>query len=64
VGRKPHLSPAADIVYAARLRLVDGAPMAIEHHHIPAELVPALTAAEQETGDLYEHLRERQGPTP
>ncbi|MGW3987971.1 GntR family transcriptional regulator [Streptomyces sp. NPDC004830] len=59
VGRKLHLSPAAEIVYAARLRLVDGAPMAIEHLHIPADLVPALTARELETGDLYQHLRER-----
>ncbi|MFC7840417.1 GntR family transcriptional regulator [Streptomyces sp. NPDC057382] len=59
VGRKLHLSPAAEIVYAARLRLVDGAPMAIEHLHIPAQLVPALSARELETGDLYEHLRER-----
>jgi GntR family transcriptional regulator len=61
VGRKLHLSPAADIVYVARLRLVDGAPMAIEHLHIPAALVPALTAKELEAGDLYEHLRERHG---
>ncbi|CAL9337371.1 GntR family transcriptional regulator [Streptomyces sp. enrichment culture] len=61
VGRKLRLSPAAGIVYAARLRLVDGAPMAIEHLHIPAELVPRLTARELETGDLYEHLRERHG---
>ncbi|MFE6196079.1 GntR family transcriptional regulator [Streptomyces sp. NPDC057838] len=61
VGRKLRLSPAADVVYAARLRLVDGAPMAIEHLHIPAALVPALTARELETGDLYEHLRERHG---
>lgn len=59
VGRKLSLSPAADIVYAARLRLVDGAPMAIEHLHIRADLVPALTAQELEAGDLYEHLRER-----
>src|SRR4051812_34738126 len=59
VGRKLHLSPAADIVYAARLRLVDGAPMAIEHLHIRADLVPALSARELEAGDLYEHLRER-----
>ncbi|MEG8277198.1 GntR family transcriptional regulator [Streptomyces sp. AHA2] len=59
VGRKLHLSPAAEIVYAARLRLVDGVPMAIEHLHIPAQLVPALSAGELETGDLYEHLRER-----
>lgn len=61
VGRRLHLSPAADIVYVARLRLVDGAPMAIEHLHIPAVLVPALTAQELEAGDLYEHLHDRHG---
>ncbi|MFF4550139.1 GntR family transcriptional regulator [Streptomyces sp. NPDC001435] len=61
VGRKLHVSPAADIVYVARLRLVDSAPMAIEHLHIPAALVPALTAEELEAGDLYEHLRDRHG---
>ncbi|EGX54932.1 GntR family transcriptional regulator [Streptomyces zinciresistens K42] len=61
VGRKLHLSPAADIVYVARLRLVDGVPMAIEHLHIPAVLVPALTARELEAGDLYEHLHDRHG---
>ncbi|MBN0048557.1 GntR family transcriptional regulator [Streptomyces actuosus] len=61
VGRKLHLSPAADIIYAARLRLVDGAPMAIEHLHIRADLAPALTAQELETGDLYDHLRDRHG---
>ncbi|MDG4857954.1 GntR family transcriptional regulator [Streptomyces sp. T-3] len=58
VGRKLRLSPAAEIVYVARLRLVDGVPMAIEHLHIPAALVPGLTAQELESGDLYEHLRE------
>lgn len=58
VGRKLRLSPAADIVYVARLRLVDGAPIAIEHLHIPAELVPGLSSQELEAGDLYEHLRE------
>ncbi|WP_020124662.1 GntR family transcriptional regulator [Streptomyces canus] len=57
VGRKLRISPAAEIVYVARLRLVDGAPMAIEHLHIKAELVPALSAEELEAGDLYEHLR-------
>jgi GntR family transcriptional regulator len=59
VGRKLHLSPAADILYVARLRLVDSAPMAIEHLHIRADLAPALTARELESGDLYEHLRVR-----
>lgn len=61
VGRKLRLSPAAQIVYVARLRLVDAAPMAIEHLHIPADLVPGLTARELEQGDLYEHLSIRHG---
>ncbi|RFU82676.1 GntR family transcriptional regulator [Streptomyces triticagri] len=58
VGRKLRLSPAAEVVYVARLRLVDGAPTAIEHLHIPAAIVPGLSADELERGDLYEHLRE------
>ncbi|MET8684626.1 GntR family transcriptional regulator [Streptomyces sp. NPDC004732] len=58
VGRKLRLSPAAEIVYVARLRLVDGTPMAIEHLHIRADLVPGLSDRELESGDLYEHLRE------
>ncbi|MET7451382.1 GntR family transcriptional regulator [Streptomyces sp. NPDC005574] len=59
VGRKLRISPAARIRYVARLRLVDGSPMAIEYLHVPAELVPDLTSDEMESGDLYEHLRER-----
>ncbi|MEU0575982.1 GntR family transcriptional regulator [Streptomyces griseoincarnatus] len=61
VGRRLRVSPAAEVRYAARLRLVDGAPMAIEHLHLPAALVPGLTAAELEQGDLYEHFRDRHG---
>ncbi|MFJ9575130.1 GntR family transcriptional regulator [Streptomyces sp. NPDC101191] len=61
VGRKLRVSPAAEIRYVARLRLVDGSPMAIEHLHVPADLVPDLTSEELEQGDLYEHLRDRHG---
>ncbi|MEV6260871.1 GntR family transcriptional regulator [Streptomyces sp. NPDC051784] len=61
VGRKLRMSPAEEIVYVARLRLVDGAPMAIEHLHIRAALVPGLSAQELENGDLYEHLRHAHG---
>ncbi|MFD7808425.1 GntR family transcriptional regulator [Streptomyces cellulosae] len=61
VGRRLRMSPAAEIRYAARLRLVDGAPMAIDHLHLPAALVPGLTEAELEQGDLYEHFRDRRG---
>ncbi|MFD9026397.1 GntR family transcriptional regulator [Streptomyces parvulus] len=59
VGRKLRMSPAARIHYVARLRLVDGAPMAIEYLHVPADLVADLTSEELEQGDLYAHLAER-----
>lgn len=59
VGRKLRMSPAARIHYVARLRLVDGSPMAIEYLHVPADLVSDLTSEELEQGDLYEHLGER-----
>jgi GntR family transcriptional regulator len=58
IGRKLRISPAAGVVYIARLRLVDGTPIAIEHLHIPADLVPSLSPQELEAGDLYDHLRE------
>ncbi|MFD3679681.1 GntR family transcriptional regulator [Streptomyces sp. NPDC058613] len=61
IGRRLRISPGAELLYIARLRLVDGAPMAIEHLHIPADLIPALTPAELEAGDLYEHLRDHHG---
>lgn len=57
IGRKLNLSPGAEIVYVARLCLVDGSPIAIEHLHLPASRVSDLTAHELESGDLYEHLR-------
>ncbi|MFG3102172.1 GntR family transcriptional regulator [Streptomyces sp. NPDC048182] len=59
VGRKLRISPAARIHYVARLRLVDGSPMAIEYLHVPTELVADLTSTELEQGDLYEHLNAR-----
>lgn len=61
VGRRLHISPAAEIVHIARLRLVDGEPMAIEYLHVPAALVPGLRAADMESGDFYDLLRDRHG---
>ncbi|MFJ8039724.1 GntR family transcriptional regulator [Kitasatospora sp. NPDC096147] len=61
VGRKLRLPPMAGIVYIARLRLVDGEPMAIEQLHVPAALVPGLAPADMESGDFYELLRGRYG---
>jgi len=61
VGRKLHMSPASDVVYIARLRLVDGEPMAIEYLYVPAAFVPGLLPADMESGDFYDVLRDRHG---
>ncbi|NUS10397.1 MAG: GntR family transcriptional regulator [Streptomyces sp.] len=61
VGRRLHISPAAEITYIARLRLVDGEPMAIEYLHVPAAIVPGLSPGDMESGDFYDFLRERHG---
>ncbi|MFJ9407724.1 GntR family transcriptional regulator [Streptomyces sp. NPDC101393] len=61
IGRKLRISPADRIHSASRLRLVDGAPVAIEHLHLPAPLLPDLTARELSEGHLHAHLRERHG---
>ncbi len=58
VGRRLHISPAAEIHYIARLRLVDGEPMAVEHLHVPAAIAPELTLHDMESGDFYDRLRE------
>lgn len=58
VGRRLRLSPAAEIHYIARLRLVDGEPMALEYLHVPAAVAPGLTVDDMESGDFYERLRE------
>ncbi|MFD3535667.1 GntR family transcriptional regulator [Streptomyces sp. NPDC058664] len=60
IGRKLTISPAAELVQVTRLRRVDGAPIALEHLYVPAELVPGLTAADME-GGFYAHLREKRG---
>lgn len=61
VGRRLHLSPAAQVTHVARLRLVDGEPIAIEYLYFPADLVPELATGDVESGDLYDVLRERHG---
>ncbi len=58
VGRRLHVSPAAEIHYIARLRLVDGEPVAIEHLHVPVAVAPGLTLHDMESGDFYDRLRE------
>jgi GntR family transcriptional regulator len=62
LGRFLNVSPGEQIVVVKRLRLADGETMAIETLHIPAALVPGLTARDL-SGSFYELLRDRYGIT-
>ena len=55
------VSPAEPVLRVVRLRFVDDEPMAIERIDVPARLVPGLEAADMETGNFYQLLRERFG---
>jgi GntR family transcriptional regulator len=60
LGRFLNVSPGEEIVVVKRLRLADGVSMAIETLHIPASMVPGVTAKELE-GSFYELLRTKYG---
>jgi GntR family transcriptional regulator len=60
LGRLLHVSPSEEILVIKRLRLADGAPMAIETLHLPRTLVPGLEAKDL-GGSFYELYRDRYG---
>jgi GntR family transcriptional regulator len=59
LGRRLQLSPSAELLYVARVRIVDDAPMAIEKIRLPLEIVPGIEPEDFETGSLYQLLRLR-----
>jgi GntR family transcriptional regulator len=61
LGRILHLSPSEPIVFAKRLRLADGEPMAIELLHVRSSLVPEMTGRDLEENSFYELLIDRYG---
>jgi GntR family transcriptional regulator len=61
LARKLYLSPADQVVCARRLRLADDEAVALERIHVPAAMVPGLTADDLEKGSLYELLASRYG---
>jgi GntR family transcriptional regulator len=60
-ARALNLSPSERVFRIRRLRLADGAPMALETLHVPVSLVPGLTAAQLEHASWYELLEQRYG---
>ena len=61
VARALNISPSERVFRIRRLRLADGAPMALETLHVPVSLVPGLTAAQLEHASWYELLEQRYG---
>src|SRR6059058_3185956 len=59
VARQLNISPAERVFRIRRLRLADGAPMALETLHVPVSLVPGLTAPQLEHASWYELLEQR-----
>jgi GntR family transcriptional regulator len=61
LGRCLKVSPSERIVVAKRLRLADGASMAIETLHVRESLVPGLTPQDLDKTSFYELLEKRYG---
>ncbi len=61
LGRALNVSPDARVVRITRLRLADGEPMALETLHVPAVVVPDLSAEMLENASFYELLEDRYG---
>ncbi|HEX2315777.1 MAG TPA: GntR family transcriptional regulator [Thermomonospora sp.] len=58
IGQRLFLSPGEEVFTIRRLRLADGAPMAIETLYLPRALLPGLRRADLEGRSFYELLRE------
>ncbi|MEW2359088.1 GntR family transcriptional regulator [Spirillospora sp. NPDC029432] len=59
IGRRLAMSPTEEVFTIRRLRLADGAPMAIETLCLPKALVPELRREDLEDRSFYTLLRER-----
>lgn len=63
LGRALSVSPGEQLVAVERLRIVDGAPLAVERIHVPAVYVPDITGEDFEQGSFYQLLHSRYGIT-
>jgi GntR family transcriptional regulator len=55
------IGPGAPVLHVQRLRLADDVPMALEHLHVPADLVPGLVGDDLVERSFYDLVRERYG---
>lgn len=61
LSKRMKVSPSEDLLFVARVRIVDEAPMAIETIRIPVTVVPGIEPVDFEAGSLYQLLRLRYG---
>jgi GntR family transcriptional regulator len=59
LAQRLELSPGERVVRAKRLRLADGAPMALELMHVPAKVVSGLVKGDLENASFYDLMRDR-----
>jgi GntR family transcriptional regulator len=61
LGKRMQVSPSDDLLYICRVKIVDGAPMAIEKIRIPFRILPGIESTDFESGSLYQLLQSRFG---
>jgi GntR family transcriptional regulator, N-acetylglucosamine utilization regulator len=64
VARELQLTQGQTVIVLKRVRLADGAPMAVEAVHAPERLFPGLLEENLENHSFYELLRRRYGISP
>ena len=64
LSRRLQVQLGAEVVYLARLRLMDGEPTALERAHLPHELCPGILSHDFATTSLYQVLAEEYGCSP
>jgi GntR family transcriptional regulator len=63
LARALSVSPSEPIVKVERLRIVNGAPLAVERIHVPRKYVPDITGDDFQSGSFYQLLHSRYGIT-
>jgi GntR family transcriptional regulator len=63
LARSLAVSPSEPIVRVERLRIVNGAPLAVERIHVPDKFVPGIDGDDFQRGSFYQLLHSRYGIT-
>jgi GntR family transcriptional regulator len=64
MARQLQLAPGAPVVRVERLRLADGAPLAVEQATLPLDRFPDAATADLGANSLFELLEQRWGARP